>query len=212
MYNPSSFAETRIDVLHSFIHGHPLATIVTCGPEGPEATHAPVVLHGEEGSKGVLRCHFARANRHWLAFQSSPAVLAILQGPEHYVTPSWYPAKQEHGKVVPTWNYAVVHVRGRAKLFEQTEELMRHLRSLTDRSEATFEAPWSIDDAPKEYLEGLSRAIIGIEIAIDSIEGKWKVSQNRSEADRKGVVAGLDEIGLPRSVEMARLVEERIRK
>jgi transcriptional regulator len=209
MYNPSLFAEDRIDVLHSFIRQHPLAVIVTCGSEGPEATHVPVVLHAEIGPKGLLRCHFARANNHWKGVESSSGVLAIFQGPQHYITPSWYPSKQEHGKVVPTWNYVVVHVRGRARIFEAQSEILQHLHALTDQNERAFEKPWSVTDAPKTYLEGLSRQIVGVEISIETIEGKCKLSQNRSEADREGVVAGLTAMNTPASLEMAQLVTRR---
>ncbi len=209
MYTPSQFVEKRVDVLHSFIRQNPLAAIVTSGSQGPEATHVPVVLHPDEGSKGVLRCHFARANPHWKSIESSPSVLAIFLGPEHYITPSWYPSKQEHGKVVPTWNYVAVHVRGHARLFENAE-LIQHLHSLTNQNEHAIENAWSVDDAPQDYIEGLSRAIIGVEIAIDSIEGKCKLSQNRSKADREGVVAGLRALGSPESVKMADLVTERL--
>lgn len=211
MYTPSQFVEERIDVLHSFIWQNPLAAIVTSGSQGPEATHVPVVLHPDQGSNGVLRCHFARANPHWKSMESSRSVLAIFLGPEHYITPSWYPSKQEHGKVVPTWNYVAVHVRGHARLFENAE-LIQHLHSLTNQNEQAIENGWSVDDAPQEYIEGLSRAIIGVEIAIDSIEGKCKLSQNRSRADREGVVAGLRAIGSPESVKMAELIAERLAK
>lgn len=206
MYNPSSFVEDRIDVLHSFIRHHPLATIVTCSSEGPEATHVPVVLHSDIGPKGVLRCHFARANRHWKGIESSSAVLAIFQGPQHYITPSWYPSKQEHGKAVPTWNYVAVHIRGRAKLLEDQNALIDHLHSLTNQQEHGFEKPWSVYDAPKDYVEALSKAIVGIEISIDTIEGKCKLSQNRPESDRQGVVSGLKAINSPASLQMAELV------
>ena len=211
MYTPSQFVEERIEVLHSFIRQNPLAAIVTCGTDGPEATHVPVVLHPEQGSKGVLRCHFARANPHWKTIESAPAILAIFQGPQHYITPSWYPSKQETGKVVPTWNYIAVHVRGRARLFENGE-LIEHLHSLTNQNELPFEQRWSVDDAPEGYIEGLSRAIVGIEIAIESIEGKCKLSQNRSRTDREGVVTGLRDIGSPDAAEMADLVSERLGK
>lgn len=143
--------------------------------------------------------------------ESSPSVLAIFSGPEHYITPNWYPSKQEHGKVVPTWNYVAVHVRGHARLFESAE-LIQHLHSLTNQNEQAIENGWSVDDAPKEYIEGLSRAIIGIEIAIDTIEGKCKLSQNRSNSDRDGVVKGLRAIGSPESLKMAELVAERLSK
>ncbi len=204
MYNPSPFAEHRVDVLHAFIRQYPFAAIVSCGDDGPEATHVPVVLHEDVGPKGVLRCHFARANRHWETMRSMPAVLVILQGPDQYITPDWYPSKREHGKVVPTWNYVAVHVRGKARIVEGREELEQHLRTLTEQHESARETPWSIDDAPKDYIEALSRGIVGIEIEIVEIEGKWKVSQNRPETDRKGVVAGLEAAGTPSSLTMSR--------
>lgn len=206
MYNPSSFVEDRAEILHSFIRQHPLAVIVTCSSEGPEATHVPVVLHAGIGPKGVLRCHFARANDQWKTVQSSSPVLAIFPGPQHYISPSWYPAKQEHGKVVPTWNYVAVHVRGRAKLLEERNQLIEHLHALTDQNERGFEKPWSVDDAPKAYIEALSEAIVGVEIAIETMEGKCKLSQNRPESDRLGVVAGLRAINSPASLEMAQLI------
>jgi transcriptional regulator len=210
MYTPPQFVEERTEVLHSFIRQNPLAAIITCGPQGPEATHVPVVLHAGEGSNGVLRCHFARANPHWKSMESS-SVLAIFQGPDHYITPSWYPSKQEHGKVVPTWNYVAVHIRGHARLFEN-RDLIEHIHTLTNQNEQAFEKRWSVDDAPEGYIEGLSRAIIGIEIAIESIEGKCKLSQNRSKSDREGVINGLRTTGSPESLKMAELVAEHLNK
>jgi transcriptional regulator len=136
-------------------------------------------------------------------------VLVIFQGTQHYITPSWYPSKQEHGKVVPTWNYLAVHVRGRAKLFEEQALLVEHLHALTAQNEEAFENPWSVGDAPPEYIGALSKAIVGVEISIDSVEGKWKVSQNRPEADRRGVTAGLTSLNSSDGLEMAQLVKER---
>ncbi len=209
MYTPALFAEDQIEVLHAFIRQHPLAALVTCDSNGLQATHVPVVLHPELGTAGVLRCHVARANGQWKAVESSVSVLAIFQGPEHYITPSWYPSRKEHGKVVPTWNYVAVHVRGRAKLFEGSDDLLQHLRELTNQNEKGFDKPWSVEDAPTDYIAALTKVIVGIEISIESIEGKWKASQNRPEADRKGVIAGLKAIDSPASSEMARIVEER---
>ena len=209
MYNPSPFPEERIEVLHAFVREHPLATIVSCGEDGLEATHVPVVLRPDIGQRGVLRCHFARANPQWKTIQSSPTILAIFQGPHHYITPSWYPSKREHGKAVPTWNYAVVHVRGHAKTFEDRDELIAHVTALTDQSERGSESPWSVSDAPRDYIEAMTKAIVGIEISIETIEGKWKASQNRPVADRQGVVDGLTALGTPESLEMARIVRER---
>jgi transcriptional regulator len=211
MYNPPLFAESRVEELHAFIRQHPLAAIITGGSDGLEATHVPMVLHPELSANGVLRCHLARANPHWKSLQAGVQVLAIFQGPEHYISPSWYPSKQEHGKVVPTWNYAVVHVRGHARTFEDPEQLLQHLRTLTDQNEAALETPWSVDDAPPDYIKALAKTIIGIEIAIETIEGKWKVSQNRPAADRRKVVKELLALDSPESVEMAKLVKERDR-
>ena len=208
MYNPAPFSEDRIDILHDFIRRHPLAALVTCGAEGPEATHVPVVLHPGAARQGVLRCHFARANGHWKNIETG-SVLAIFQGAQHYITPSWYPSKQEHGKVVPTWNYLVVHVRGRARLFEEQDQLIEHLQELTGQNETAFESPWSVSDAPPDYIGALSKAIIGIEISIDSLQGKWKVSQNRPEADRRGVAAGLASMDSDASLKMSALVTQR---
>jgi transcriptional regulator len=209
MYNPAPFPEERLEVLHTFIREHPLAGIVSCGDNGLEATHVPVVLHPDIGQQGSLRCHFARANSQWKTIQSSPAILAIFQGTQHYISPSWYPSKQEHGKVVPTWNYVAVHVRGQAKTFEDRDELIAHVTALTDQNEHGFGTPWSVSDAPREYIEAMTKAIVGIEIPIGTIEGKWKASQNRPIADRQGVVEGLTALGSPESLEMAVMVRER---
>lgn len=212
MYNPAPFVEDRIDVLHAVIRRYPFAALITCGPEGPEATHVPVVLHAGIGPHGVLRCHLARANPHWQGMATGPCALVLFQGAQHYITPSWYPSKQEHGKVVPTWNYLAVHVRGRAQLFEDQAAVVEHLRELTAQNEAVFPEPWSIDDAPGGYIAALSKAIVGIEIGIETIQGKWKVSQNRPELDRQGVAAGLEETNSPQSLEMAQLVKKRLVK
>jgi len=209
MYTLACFAEKETEVLHAFLRQQPFATLVTCGAEGPEATHVPIAFHPETGAQGVLRCHLARANPQWKTVQSAMPVLAIFQGTNHYITPSWYPTKQEHGKVVPTWNYVAVHVRGRGRLFEDQSELIEHLRTLTNRNEEVFPQPWSIEDAPRNYIESLTQAIIGIEITIDTIEGKCKASQNQPEANQAGVVTGLRGINSPESLRMAQLVKQR---
>jgi transcriptional regulator len=208
MYNPAHFAEDRVEVLFEFIAQHPLATLVTCGADGPEATHVPVVPHPESGPHGTLRCHLARANPH-ADLLDGANVLAIFQGESQYITPSWYPSKREHGKVVPTWNYLVAHVRGRARIFEDSARIVEHVKALTESQERIFEMPWSVDDAPRDYIDGLSKAIVGVEIMIDSLQGKWKVSQNRPDADRAGVVEGLKGIGTEPAAEMARFVSHR---
>lgn len=207
MYNPAPHVETRLDVLHRFIREYPLAILVSSGGEGLEASHVPMVLHPEIGAHGTLRCHVARANPQWKSIGAGTPVLAIFSGPQHYITPSWYPSKKEHGRVVPTWNYVAVHASGHAKLFEEEAALREHLESLTHRSEAAFEQPWAVSDAPEEFIEAMSKAIVGIEISIDRLEGKWKASQNRSQADREGAIAGLESLGTPRSREMAEIMK-----
>jgi len=204
MYNPAHFAEDRPEVLHQFIRQHPLGALVTCGPAGLEASHVPVAFHPDEG---LLRCHLARANPQSQTLASSPSVLMIFSGAQHYITPSWYPSKAEHGKVVPTWNYIAVHVSGRARIIEDEQAFLRHLKDLTARNESSFTEPWAVDDAPPEYIANLMRSIVGIEILIDRIEGKWKLSQNRSKADQQGVIEGLQKLDTPESTTMAKLMK-----
>lgn len=204
MYSPPAFREVREDVLHSFIRAHPLGTLVTNGADGPEATHVPFFL---DASAGLLRCHLARGNPQWKLLESGGRVLVIFNGADHYISPSWYPEKREHGKVVPTWNYAAVHVSGTASLFEDQASLLRHLHELSDSREAAFEKPWSVSDAPKEFIEGMARAIVGVEIRADRIEGKWKLGQNRSATDQLGVAVGLESLGSPAAHEMANLIQ-----
>lgn len=208
MYNPAHFVEDREEVLTDFIHRHPLAVLVTCSANGPEATHVPMVLHTDIGEHGVLRCHMARANPHWKSLADTAAVLAIFAGADHYITPGWYPSTREHGKVVPTWNYIAVHVRGTGRLMKEPHELLAHLKEMTRRNEQPFKEPWSVDNAPSDYINALTNAIVGIEISISTIEGKWKASQNRVHADREGVIAGLGQLQTPESIEMSEIVKQ----
>lgn len=193
-------------MLQSFIHQHPLALLITNGADGPEASHVPMILHPEAAPQGVLRCHLARANPLWKRITDAAPLLAVFAGAGHYITPGWYPSTQEHGKVVPTWNYLAVHVRGAGRLMDSPDELLAHLKEITARNERSFAEPWSVENAPADYILGLTKAIVGIEIRISSIEGKWKASQNRTAADREGVVAGLSLLNTPASLEMAEIV------
>lgn len=205
MYTPAPFAETQTDVLYEFVRQHPLGVLISHSePAGLMASHIPMLA---DSSTGILRCHMARANRQWESLDRAE-VLVVFTGPEHYISPSWYPSKQEHGKVVPTWNYAAVHVSGRASIFEG-EALHPHLRQLTLAHESTHGLAWSVDDAPGSYIEGLTKAIVGIEIRVERIEGKWKMSQNRPAADQRGVVEGLQRLGTPASIEVAGAVRDR---
>ena len=207
MYRPAHFVEDRIEVLHALMAAHRLAAVVRDGPGGLEADHLPLLLDVARGPQGTLMGHVARGNPLWqVAHERS--VLVLFQGPHAYLSPSWYPGKALHGRVVPTWNYAVVHVRGRLRAIENRAWLAAHLERMTDENENGFAAPWKVGDAPADFIDTLLGAIVGIEIDIASITGKWKVSQNRSEADRLGAAAGLLERGLPGAPEIAALTAD----
>jgi transcriptional regulator len=207
MYVPAHFEETRLEVLHDLVRNHPLATVVTLDREGLNANHIPIELDSEPLPLGTLRGHVSRANPMWRDFSRDVGALVIFQGPEIYITPSWYQTKQESGKVVPTWNYAVVHAYGQLRTIEDPVWLRALVGRLTDRNEAQREEPWGVADAPGDYIEGQLRSIVGIEIPIARLLGKWKVSQNRPEADRKGVTRGLHELGKSDATCMADLVD-----
>lgn len=209
MYVPAPFVETRIEVLDELIAANPFATLISNGPDYPYATHVPMYLERQSTSEARLRCHLARANPHWRIIESASSVLAIFSGPHHYVSPSWYPSKQVNGRVVPTWNYIAVHATGTARLFEGAE-LIDHVAELTRRNEAGFAQPWSAADAPREYIEGLTKAIVGVEISVRNIEGKWKLNQNRSEADRAGVIERLEALATDASLQMAAIMRARL--
>jgi transcriptional regulator len=208
MYIPNANKEDRIPVLHDFVRDQPFASLITMGSSGIFASHIPMVLE-QNGPMGQLRCHISRANTQWRDFTPAVQALAIFAGPQHYITPSWYPEKQETAKVVPTWNYVVVHAYGHLKVIEDPEWLRSHLASLTNQQEASFPAPWKIEDAPPDYIASQIKGIVGLEMTIDRLEGKWKVSQNRSERDRIGVAEGLAKLNTTESLSMKDLVERR---
>jgi transcriptional regulator len=188
MYLPSHFAEERLDVLHDTIRAHPFATLITQGANGVTADHLPFLLHSLASKLGTLQAHLARANPAW---QAVGDVLVIFHGPQAYVSPSWYPTKREHGKVVPTWNYQVVHARGQLRLIDDPDWKRALIDRLTRQHESDFPEPWQVADAPPEYIERMLPAIVGIEIEITGLEGKFKLSQNQPEVNRAGVIAGL---------------------
>jgi transcriptional regulator len=206
MYQPSAFREERLEILHALIRAHPLATLITSGPGGLLANLVPFIL-ADTGVRGTLRAHIAKANDQVEPLRSGAETLVVFQGPEAYITPSWYPSTKEHGRVVPTWNYVVVQVRGTPRVIDDPSWLRAQIDDLTSSQESHRPAPWSAADAPAPYIEAQLRAIIGIEIPILAIEGKWKASQNRSAADRQGVVEGLQAEGI--SEAMAKLVAEK---
>jgi transcriptional regulator len=191
MYRPDSFREDRKEVLYSAIRSHPLATIVTAGAGGLMANLIPMTV----ATDGVLQAHMARANTQLLALKERAETLLIFHGPQAYVSPSFYPSKAEHGRVVPTWNYVVVQVRGTPRVIDDEGWLRAQLVALTADHEQSRSNPWKVADAPPSFIDGLLGSIIGFEIEVHEIEGKWKVSQNRSPADRSGVADALEQQG-----------------
>lgn len=214
MYLPALFKEERPAVLHDLIRKHPFATLVTLGADGLTANHIPLEIDPGAGPHGTLRGHVARANPVWKTHRSEVEALAIFQGPHGYISPSYYATKAATGKVVPTWNYAVVHAYGPLRVIEDPAWLRRLVEQLTERHEgerraATGAVPWKVSDAPESFLEPMLKAIVGLEIPIARIEGKWKMSQNRPPEDRAGVIAGLRESGDPVQHAVAEWVQER---
>jgi transcriptional regulator len=208
MYIPEHFAERDLTVLHSLIDAHPLGTWVTTAAGQLVVNHLPFVLDADRGEFGTLIGHVARANDVWKTASEAESVV-VFQGPEAYITPSWYPTKAEHGKVVPTWNYVVVHAHGLPRVITDAEWLRQQVTRLTRRHEAGRPVPWEVTDAPPAYIDAMLGGIVGIEVPIARVAGKWKASQNRPESDRRGVVAGLSEGDDPRLQQVAHLVRER---
>jgi transcriptional regulator len=195
MYQPPLFREDRIEVQHQLIRAHPLGLLITAGPAGLLANPFPFLLDSEGTGNGLLRLHLARANPQWRELEAVEECLVVFQGPQDYVTPSWYATKRETGKVVPTWNYVTVHAWGKPRVMNDDNWLRRQIEDLTNSREAQRTEPWLVSDAPDDFVAMQMRAIVGIEIPIVRIEGKWKMSQNRPEADRAGVIAGFRETG-----------------
>jgi transcriptional regulator len=210
MYLPKHFEETRVEEMHALMRQHPLATLVTLGPDGLNGNPLPLRLSAEPGPFGVLRGHVARANPVWKTFDPSVPALAVFSGPNVYVSPNWYPSKHVDGKAVPTWNYSCAHAHGRLRVIEDPAWLRELLAELTDRHESASFNPWRLDDAPAEYIDKMLGAVVGIEIAIERLEGKWKVSQNQSASNRAGVAAGLAAQDHAAAQQVAELVRERM--
>jgi transcriptional regulator len=207
MYVPNHFSETRVEVLHELIRAHPLAAIVTLTPDGLAANHVPLEIDPDPPPYGTLRGHVARANPMWRERVPDVQALAIFQGPQIYISPSSYATKRETGKVVPTWNYAVVHARGALRVIDDRAWLRGLVERLTNRHEAGRSDPWKVADAPPDYVEQMLTAIVGLEVPIAQLTGKWKVSQNRPVRDREGVAERLAHEGGDTAAAMARLVK-----
>ena len=193
MYCPESFAENRPEILRALIQCYPLATLVSMGGNSLEANHIPLYLAPDEGPQPVLQGHVARANPLWREMPRNDEVLVIFQGPQHYISPSWYATKAETGKVVPTWNYAVVHAHGPLHVRDDPAWVRQQMDALTAQQENGFTLPWQVDDAPQDFTERLIQQVVGIEIPISRWVGKWKVSQNQPLCNRDSVVAHLEQ-------------------
>ena len=183
--------------------------MVTMSPSGLLVNHIPFLLSATDATHGTLMGHVARANPVWQSFSATEPSVVIFQGAESYISPSWYASKLEHGKVVPTWNYAVVHAHGMPRAIEDRDWILNHVTRLSAEQESQQPLPWRVDDAPRDYIDKLLGAIVGIEIPVQALSGKWKVSQNRPLLDRQGVIAGLQAQDDARSKEMAGLIPQR---
>jgi transcriptional regulator len=192
VYLPDLFRVDDVAQMHALMRAHPFAALVSSGALGLYASHLPIVLK-QEGTHGLIECHLARANPHCKELGEVGEALMIFQGAEGYITPNWYASKAQTGKVVPTWNYAVVHAYGRVEAMDDAEWLRRHVSELTAQQEKDESKPWAVTDAPETFVDAMLRGIVGFRFAITRLEGKWKMSQNREAQDRAGVVSGLSE-------------------
>jgi transcriptional regulator len=209
MYQPDDFPVEDVSEMHALMRARPFAALISSGSTGLYASHLPTVLK-DEGPYGVIECHLARPNPHWKELAEGNEALMIFQGPEGYITPNWYPSKAQHGKVVPTWNFAVVHAYGRPEVMKDKDWLLQHVTELTAQQESSEAKPWTPSDAPATYIEIMLRGIVGFRFAITRLEGKWKMSQNREVQDRVGVVKGLSARAAGDDLEIAEVVSRPI--
>lgn len=206
MYEPPLHKKDDLPALHALIRAQPLGLLISHGPDGLEANAIPFLIDASAGKLGTLRAHMARTNKQWRALQQAEEALVVFQGPDRYISPNWYATKRETGKVVPTWNYVMVQAAGRPRVIEDAEWLRAQIGELTRTHEGMRPAPWAVSDAPADFVGMQIKAIVGVEIEIARIAGKWKVSQNRPAADRDGVIQGLIAEGEPMALDMAEIV------
>ncbi|MBX9588003.1 MAG: FMN-binding negative transcriptional regulator [Hyphomonadaceae bacterium] len=212
MYTPEPFKVEDAVAAHALMRAHPFAILITQGADGMLATHLPTVLKVDEASPlGRIECHLARPNPQWKSFTAGADALMIFQGPEAYIRPGWYLSKAEHGKAVPTWNYAAVHAYGPLRVMSDKAWLLAHVGELSDQQEAPYAARWSTAEAPASYLDVMARGIVGLTLEIARLEGKMKMSQNRELRDRAGVVEGLRGRRECHDAETAALVDKLMR-
>ncbi|MDG6986123.1 MAG: FMN-binding negative transcriptional regulator [Nitrososphaerota archaeon] len=208
MYIPKWFKEDNVEVLQAEVNRISFGTIITTGPAGIMASRVPMLIDPSKGRLGTLFGHMARGNPQWRE-SSAGEGLATFMGPDAYVTPNWYPTKEEDGKTVPTWNYIEVQVRGPVSFFEDPKRLLEVVTDLTDHHESGSEKPWSVSDAPADYISRELRSIVGFEMPVSTIEGKWKLSQNRVKEDREGVRLGLVKRNRPEDASVSREMQAR---
>jgi len=208
MYLEKRYEETRVAVMHDLIRAHPLATLVTQVTDGLDANHIPMIIDESPAPFGTLRGHIARANPLLNDMAANTEALAIFHGPQTYISPSWYVTKKETGRVAPTWNYAVVHAYGPLRLVEDAAWIRMQLEALTAHNESAFPEPWAVSDAPEDFVEKLIGAIVGFEMPVTRMTGKWKVSQNQPPRNRASVIENLNASGRPDASVMGALIEK----
>ncbi|HEV3044229.1 MAG TPA: FMN-binding negative transcriptional regulator [Roseiarcus sp.] len=206
MYEPPLHKKESLEAQHALIRSQPLGVLVSKGPDGLEANAIPFLIDASASKLGTLRAHMARANPQWRSLGAADEALVVFQGPDRYISPNWYATKRDTGKVVPTWNYVMVQARGRPRVIEDPEWLRAQIEELTRTHEGRRPAPWAVSDAPADFVAMQVKAIVGVEIEIARIAGKWKASQNRPAADREGVIEGLTAEGEPMALDMAEIV------
>ena len=209
MYIPAKFKQENIEDLISIMRQYPFATLVANSYDGIEVTHLPVLLE-KVNDELVLKAHVAKANKIWRQVESGSEVLVIFNGPNCYISPNHYPTKAENGKAVPTWNYVVVHAKGSISYSHDTEWIYSVIDKLTTEHESTLDNPWSITDAPEEFIDKMLPAVVGLEIIINSISGQWKLSQNQPEVNKQGVISGLNAHGDHASTTMAAMISAQL--
>ncbi|HAU68922.1 MAG TPA: transcriptional regulator [Gammaproteobacteria bacterium] len=203
VHTPKPFEVNDAQAIKTLIAEHPLATWINYSERGIVINHIPFVFHSNVGDQGVLRGHIAKANSVWHDLEEECLTAAVFQGPQTYISPSWYVSKAEHGKVVPTWNYMVVHVHGQQRFITDPKWILEQLNSLTDQQEKTHLQPWNVADAPETYTQRLLKGIVGVEITITKIDATWKTSQNKSKQDQQSVIRALQSVGSDQAKEMA---------
>ncbi|MCF6326866.1 MAG: FMN-binding negative transcriptional regulator [Devosiaceae bacterium] len=211
MHQIPQFQEINLEFQHDHIRKNPFATVISMESGSIIVNHFPLVLCDTRAGKGTLQGHVARANTFWKNFDQATDVMAVFHGLDHYITPTYYPSKAQHDKVVPTWNYAVVHASGPLRIIQDKDWLLKHLTELTNKQEQENEVPWSVNDAPQKFVDIQLRGIVGFEIPISKIVGAMKMSQNKNEQDATGVVQGLRAIGSIDGHEVAKIVERNLK-